>query len=143
MAINYFIYREPGKLSASQLRNLQKFLPTEEESYDLQKFSKTNPNDLKLLGDCEKFMLAMMKVPDINIKFDCMIFQLQFKTQLDELMNEVKLVENACDSVRESKRLKRLLATVLKLGNQINSDGSSADSAVAFRLETLLKLSEV
>merc|ERR1712071_273018 len=84
----------------------------------------------------------MMDISEISSKFDCMAFQMQFQHRVDELADEIKLVRNACDCVKKSQRFKKLLATVLKLGNQINSAGMSGGTAAAFKLETLVKLSE-
>ena len=123
---------------------LQKFLPTDEETIALRKYTNSaNVEEIDQLSDCEKYMLAMMEVPGINSKFDCMVFQMQFQSRLNGLMDEINLVDSACESVRQSYKLKKLLATVLTLGNQINSGGTNRDVAAAFKLETLLKLNEV
>jgi len=131
-------------LDSSQLRTLQKFLPAEDEAVALKKYTnRANAEEIQQLSDCERFMIAMMNVTNVQSKFDCMIFQLQFHDHLQDLLNDIILVERACDSVRHSAKLKKLLASVLSLGNEINSNEEGDNMVEAFKLETLLKLSEV
>ena len=49
-----------------------------------------------------------------------------------------KKILDACEDVRKSLRLKKVLKTILKVGNQMN-DG---DDNLGFSLDTLLKLQQ-
>jgi Formin Homology 2 Domain len=52
-------------------------------------------------------------------------------------------VETACDELSNSVRLRKLLGIVLNIGNRLNTAGvSSKQKAGAFKLESLLKLSQ-
>lgn len=96
-------------------------------------------NDLCL---CEKYMLAMMKVDMANEKFECMLFKYQFDNKLKEIMQGVTTLINACQEVQKSVRLRKLMAMILMLGNQINTGGSGR-MAQGFTIDALLKLDEV
>ena len=94
------------------------------------------------LCPCEKYMVAMMNVPDAAAKFDCMLFETQFKTRIDEINESIATLDKACNDVKESIRLRKLMAMILTLVNQINT-GGSGNLAAGFTLDALLKLNEV
>ena len=64
-------------------------------------------------------MLAMMKEDMTNEKFDCMLFKYHFEIKLKEVMQGVNTLTNACDEVMTSARLRKFMAMILMLGNQI------------------------
>jgi hypothetical protein len=131
------------------LKALREFLPTKDEKNAIEGYIKgasllgkteqTAINDLCL---CEKYMLAMMKVDMANEKFECMLFKYQFDNKLKEIMQGVATLINACQEVQKSVRLRKLMAMILMLGNQINTGGSGR-MAQGFTLDALLKLDEV
>ena len=65
-----------------------------------------------------------------------MIYKQQFKTRVAECITTVVAIENACDDVKMSVGFKKVLKTILKVGNQMN-DGHKN---VGFTLDSLLKL---
>ncbi|KAH9798787.1 Formin-like protein 18 [Citrus sinensis] len=71
-----------------------------------------------------KFFLELMKVPRVESKLRVFSFKIQFQTQ-----------------VRNSIKLKRIMQTILSLGNALNH-GTARGSAVGFRLDSLLKLTD-
>lgn len=91
---------------------------------------------------CEKYMLAMMSVKMADEKFECMLFKYQFDNKSRELMQGITTLIDACDEVQKSVRLRKLMAMILMLGNQINTGGSGR-IAHGFTLDALLKLDEV
>lgn len=141
--------RDPGDFDSVQLKALKEFLPTDEERSALQAYVKKGEGSAEKmasimtdLSECEKYMVAMMKVENAAAKFDCMIFRQQFKSRLDELMTGVNTVKTACDEVRSSERLRKMMAVILTLVNQINT-GGDGNLAIGFSLDALLKLNEV
>ena len=98
-------------------------------------------NAIDALCPCEKYMVAMMDVFDAHEKFKCMIFQLQFKSRINEIRDLVKVLSKACFDVKHSPRLRKLVAIILTIVNQINTGGvGNADAG--FTLDALLKLNE-
>lgn len=56
---------------------------------------------------------------------------------------DAALIEEACDQLKNSTRLTKLLGIVLQFGNRLNTAGkSSQNKAGAFKLDSLLKLSQ-
>jgi Formin Homology 2 Domain len=65
-----------------------------------------------------------------------MIYKQQFKSRVSECTGTLTAIEDACDDVKMSVRLKKVLKTILKVGNQMN-DG---EDHLGFTLDSLLKL---
>jgi len=131
------------------LKALREFLPTNEEREAIDQYIKqasaTEESLNAAINDfcaCEKYMYAMMKVEMADEKFECMLFKYQFDHKLNELMNSVTTLISACEEVQKSVRLRKLMAMILMLGNQINTGGSGS-MAHGFTLDALLKLDEV
>ena len=57
-------------------------------------------------------------------------------------MDEITKLRLACDEVRASERLRKLMAIILTVGNQINTGGEGDSQAAGFSLDALLKLDE-
>ncbi|KAL7542696.1 hypothetical protein ACHAXR_011993, partial [Thalassiosira sp. AJA248-18] len=137
-----------GKLDDTQLKALREFLPTKDEKFAIEGYvkgasssSKTKEAAINDFCACEKYMLAMMKVEMADEKFECMLFKYQFDIKLKELMDGVTTLINSCEEVQKSVRLRKLMAMILMLGNQINTGGSGT-MAQGFTLDALLKLDE-
>jgi len=134
-----------GKFDLTQLKALKEFLPSDEEATGLKLYLKRTNESPEAMSDlcaCEKYMVAMMNVPDAGAKFDCMIFESQFHTRIEEIKESIDMLDRACNDVRESTRLRKLIALILTLVNQINT-GGNGNLASGFTLDALLKLDEV
>ena len=125
------------------------------------------------LCECEKFMVAMMTVKHAKRKVRALLFKLQFESCLESLekgpsgfsifllnavasmtfslvipapsytFTDAATVENACDELSHSVRLRKLLGIVLNIGNRLNTAGATGKrKAGAFSLNSLLKLSQ-
>lgn len=143
------LFRDSGKFDSTQLSALKEFLPTQDERKALQEYMKKGDSSpqakeeaLSALSECEKYMVAMKEVDNAASKFDCMLFRVQFKGRIDEIIDEINAVNKACDEVRSSDRLRKMMAMILTLVNQINT-GGDGNLAVGFSLDALLKLNEV
>ncbi|EEF46880.1 formin-like protein 18 isoform X2 [Ricinus communis] len=124
-------------LDVDQVDNLIKFCPTKEEMELLKGYSGDKDN----LGKCEQFFLELMKVPRVESKLRVFSFKLQFHPQVSDLRRNLNVVNSAAEEVRSSRKLKRIMQTILSLGNALNH-GTARGSAVGFRLDSLLKLTD-
>ncbi|KAL8136934.1 hypothetical protein V2J09_002935 [Rumex salicifolius] len=111
---------DESAMDADQVDNLIKFCPTKEEMDLLKGYN----GERDKLGKCEQFFLTLMQVLRVEAKLRVYSFKLQFRTQ-----------------IRNSAKLKRIMQTILSLGNALNQ-GTARGSAVGFRLDSLLKLNE-
>ncbi|KAL0875542.1 hypothetical protein Bca101_025247 [Brassica carinata] len=128
---------EESALDADQVENLVKFCPTREEMELLKGYN----GDKDKLGKCELFFLEMMKVPRVETKLRVFSFKIQFRSQISELRNSLSVVNSAAEQVKNSEKFKRIMQTVLSLGNALNQ-GTARGAAVGFKLDSLPKLSE-
>ncbi|KAB2627926.1 formin-like protein 6 [Pyrus ussuriensis x Pyrus communis] len=97
--------------------------------------------DKENLGKCEQFFLELMKVPRVEPKLRVFSFKIQFHTQVFDLRRNLNTVNSVADEIRSSEKLKRIMQTILSLGNALNH-GTARGSAIGFRLDSLLKLTD-
>ncbi|XP_050937512.1 formin-like protein 13 isoform X3 [Cucumis melo] len=128
---------EDSALDIDQVENLIKFCPTKEEM-DLLK-GYTGEKDK--LGKCEQFFLELMQVPRAESKLRVFSFKIQFSSQVADLKKSLNFVNSAAEEIKSSVKLKRIMQTILSLGNALNQ-GTARGSAIGFRLDSLLKLTE-
>ncbi|KAJ6758669.1 FORMIN-J [Salix koriyanagi] len=124
-------------LDIDQVDSLIKFCPTKEEMELLKGYN----GDKEKLGKCEQFFLEMMKVPRAESKLRVFSFKIQFQSQVSDLRGNLNVINSASEEIRSSAKLKRIMQTILSLGNALNH-GTARGSAVGFRLDSLLKLTD-
>ncbi|KAJ3693423.1 hypothetical protein LUZ60_008903 [Juncus effusus] len=124
-------------LDGDQVENLIKFTPTKDEIELLKGFN----GDKESLGECERYFLELMKVPRVESKLRVFLFKIQFKSQVSDLRKNLIIVNSCAEEIKESAKFKRIMQTILSLGNALNQ-GTARGSAVGFRLDSLLKLSD-
>ncbi|CAN8253149.1 unnamed protein product [Cochlearia groenlandica] len=152
---------EESALDADQVENLIKFSPTREE----MELIKGYTGDKDKLGKCELFFVEMMKVPRVETKLRVFSFKIQFTSQISELKNSLSVVNSAAEQIKNSEKFKRIMQTILSLGNALNQgtargefenghihsgfyllscsqSGFFVGAAVGFKLDSLPKLSE-
>ncbi|XP_041016899.1 formin-like protein 6 isoform X3 [Juglans microcarpa x Juglans regia] len=128
---------DESALDVDQVENLIKFCPTKEEIELLKGYVGDKEN----LGKCEQFFLELMKVPRVESKLRVFSFKIQFRAQVSDLRNNLNVVNSASEEIRNSVKLKRIMQTILSLGNALNH-GTARGSAIGFRLDSLLKLTD-
>ncbi|XP_054821091.1 formin-like protein 20 isoform X2 [Prosopis cineraria] len=112
-------------LDVDQVESLSKYCPTKEEMELLKGYT----GDYENLGRCEQYFLEHMKVPRVEAKLGVFSFKIQFNHQIVEFKKSLNTVNTACEE------------KILYLGNTLNQ-GTARGSAVGFKLDSLLKLTE-
>lgn len=145
----YWADREHGKFDSTQLKALKEYLPDAEERRGLVAYmkrgDKSEEEKAKVyadLSETEKYMVTMMEVNEAAAKFDAMQFRTIFKSRFEDITSAIRTLDSACDEVRRSERLRKLMAIILTVVNQINT-GGEGNVALGFSLDALLKLNEV
>ena len=88
-------------------------------------------------------MVAMINgAKNPKAKLEGMIFVIEFQGRLDGYQQSVNDMIKACDEVRNSELLRKLIAITLALGNHINTGGES-NGAAGFSLRALIELDNV
>jgi hypothetical protein len=107
-------------LTPEQLQSLKECLPDRDETRGLQDYLKKNNDQVSDMSEAEKFMCAMLKVTKPDEKISSLLVKHSFAQRRNDVIETAKFIETACDDVRMSFRLKKLLAIILKVGNQLN-----------------------
>jgi len=134
-------------MNIEQVQGILEYIPTKDEKHALRKYMTLSDKDsadaFDDLCECEKFMVAMMTVKHSKEKVRALLFKLQFRQCVNDLESDVSLVEKACDELKDSVRLRKLLGIVLNIGNRLNTAGpTKKGKAGAFTIESLLKLNQ-
>lgn len=82
-------------------------------------------------------MLVMSTLTSAAKRIRCMQFRQLFKPRCSELKSTIKVLVDACDDLKMSLRFKKVLKTILKVGNQMNTGGQQQKG---FTMDSLLKL---
>ncbi|WJX56150.1 Formin-like protein 14 [Trifolium repens] len=128
---------DSGVLDIDQVENLIKFCPTKEEMEILKNYA----GNKDMLGKCEQFFMELMKVPRVEAKLRVFAFKITFTAQVSDLRINLNTINDATREVKESVKLRQIMQTILTLGNALNQ-GTARGSAVGFKLDSLLKLSD-
>lgn len=141
--------RDHGKFDSTQLKALKEYLADQDERRGLMAYmekGKTSPDVKEKLysefSETEKYMWTMMDVNDAPEKFDTLLFRSNFKTRFEDISSAIQTLNAACDELRSSPKLRKLMAIILTVVNQINT-GGEGKMAAGFTLDALLKLNEV
>lgn len=115
-----------------QLKNLKEYLPTQDEIILLQNYK----GDFELLAKPEKYMSIMMECPMAAKRMDVMMYKQQFKNRVTDVKSMISTIENASDDIKMSLKFKKVLKTILKVGNSLNDKEQKG-----FSIDSLSKLS--
>ncbi|KAG6420792.1 hypothetical protein SASPL_117331 [Salvia splendens] len=129
---------EGNELPAELILTLLKMAPTSEEELKLRLFT----GDLTLLGPAERFLKVIVDIPYAYKRLECLSFMGVLEEESATLKDSFKVLEAACTELHKNRLFLKLLEAVLKTGNRMNS-GTFRGGAQAFKLDTLLKLSDV
>lgn len=129
---------EGNELPPELLQTLLKMAPTAEEELKLRLFN----GELAQLGPAERFLKALVDIPFAFKRMDALHFMCTLQEEVTITKESFATLEVACKELRNSRVFLKLLEAVLKTGNRMN-DGTFRGGAQAFKLDTLLKLSDV
>ncbi|CAL5336569.1 hypothetical protein CsSME_00019457 [Camellia sinensis var. sinensis] len=130
--------REGNELPAELVQTLLKIAPTSEEELKLRLFS----GDLSQLGPAERFLKVMVNIPFAFKRLESLLFMSSVQEEFSAIKESFQTLKVASTELKKSRLFLKLLEAVLKTGNRMN-DGTFRGGAQAFKLDTLLKLSDV
>ncbi|PSR95302.1 Formin-like protein [Actinidia chinensis var. chinensis] len=130
--------KEGNELPAELIQTLLKMAPTSEEELKLRLFS----GDLSQLGPAESFLKVMVEIPFAFKRLESLLFMSSLQEEVSSIKESIETLEVACMELKNSRLFLKLLEAVLKTGNRMNV-GTFRGGAQAFKLDTLLKLSDV
>ncbi|KAK2826200.1 hypothetical protein Q5P01_020414 [Channa striata] len=119
------------------LKQLLKLLPEKHEIENLKSFQ----GEKVKLANVDRFYTSLLTVPCYQLRIECMLLCEETSSVLDMLKPKVKLVEEACHSLRVSALMPSFCRLILDVGNFLNY-GSHTGNAEGFKISSLLKLTE-
>lgn len=129
---------EGNELPSELLETLIRMAPTSEEELKLRLYN----GPLEQLGPAERFLKVLVDIPFAVKRLEALLFLGTFQEEAANVKESFIILEAACKELRGSRLFLKLLEAVLKTGNRMN-DGTYRGGAQAFKLDTLLKLSDV
>ncbi|KAJ1277990.1 hypothetical protein BS78_04G045700 [Paspalum vaginatum] len=128
---------EGNELPRVLLETILRMKPTDEEEQKLRLYK----GDFSQLGLAEQVLKELIDIPFAFKRIDTLLFMSSLQEDASNLRDSFHQLEAACGELKHRLFLK-LLEAVLKTGNRLN-DGTFRGGASAFKLDTLLKLSDV
>ncbi|KAI9101081.1 hypothetical protein DFS34DRAFT_456152 [Phlyctochytrium arcticum] len=122
-------------LTIERLQALRMYAPTQEECDIVRGYE----GDMEDVGNAEKYIREVMDIPRLSHRLECMLYRRRFEEEVEEVVPDLETVLLACEQVKNSKKLRRLLQNVLVVGNYLNGTSFRGD-AHGFKLEGLLNL---
>lgn len=130
--------KEGSELPVEFVQTLLKMAPTTDEELKLRIYD----GEISQLGPAERFLKGLISIPFAFKRLESLLFVSTFPDEFATLKESLETLEVACKELRSSRLFAKLLEAVLKTGNRMN-DGTYRGGATAFKLDTLLKLSDV
>lgn len=123
------------RLSESLIQNLIKNLPEQKELSALAELK----SEYEELVESEQFGIVMSSVKLLRPRLNGILFKLTFEEQVNNIRPDVMNVTFACEEVKRSEGLRKLLELVLLVGNYMNA-GSRNAQTFGFNISFLCKL---
>lgn len=126
------------RLTADNLEQLMQLAPSPDEAKALKLYRGT----LADLSPPEQFLYIINQVPRLPAKIGALLFRRQFKQLYADAVGGLEALRRTCQQLRSSRRIRRVLATLLAAGNALNA-GTHRGNAEALKLDSLLKVADV
>ena len=125
-------------LKLETLEIMSETLPTMEEIGMLKSY-KGNKAELATV---EQYFLQVMQIPRLQQRVKSLIFKGTAMANVKKVNGEYEMVLKAAGDLKNCKHFVTVLEGILAVGNHLNG-GTYRGQAVGFRLESLLKLTDV
>ncbi|KAF0044490.1 hypothetical protein F2P81_003648 [Scophthalmus maximus] len=104
------------KFDVEVLKQLLKLLPEKHEIENLKSFQ----GEQDKLANVDRFYNSLLTLPCYQLRIECMLLCEETSSVLDMLKPKVKLVEEACQSLRASTLIPSFCKLILDVGNFLN-----------------------
>ncbi|XP_017270955.3 inverted formin-2 isoform X2 [Kryptolebias marmoratus] len=126
-----------SKFDVEALKQLVKLLPEKHEIENLKSFQ----GEKDKLANVDRFYTSLLTIQCYQLRIECMLLCEETTSMLEMLRPKVRLVEEACHSLKMSPLLPSFCRLILDVGNFLNY-GSHTGNAEGFKISSLLKLTE-
>ncbi|XP_042901544.1 formin-like protein [Parasteatoda tepidariorum] len=126
-------------LSQEYVEVLLRMVPTEAEMKAYKEYER-NRKSVDALTDEDKFLFQLSKVERLSQKLNIMSYMAGFTENIQLITPNINAIISASRSIKNSKRLKKLLEVILAFGNYMNS--AKRGPAYGFKLQSLDMLAD-
>lgn len=126
---------DESHLSAATLEQLIQYLPQQQQLVKLEEY-RCQMDDLH---EAEQFALTLGSIKRLEPRLMSIIFKLRFEEYVNDIKPAIVAATTACEEIKKSKKLAKILKYVLLIGNVLNS-GSNRGGAYGFEISFLPKL---
>ncbi|OAF69582.1 hypothetical protein A3Q56_02681 [Intoshia linei] len=112
-------------------------LPKESEINRIKELLTENP-DLKIYDPCEKFLVSMNSISQVEERLSLWLFKLDFPSIEEEIGGYLHDLMNGLENLKKSQIFKNILFTILKLGKFMNNSSKNA-----FQIDYLKNIGEI
>jgi hypothetical protein len=121
----------------------ENLLPSLLECSELMSFD----GPAETLRDVERQLLPLARLPRLKARLRTMLFGKNLPSLHSSILARIRLLQNACDQVRSSLALRRILEMALRVGNYLNDgveclDAGDSSGVRGITMDSLLKLRE-
>ncbi|XP_049852054.1 uncharacterized protein LOC126329069 [Schistocerca gregaria] len=139
---NAILMLDEDILNAETAQKLYNNLPLESEVSAIQSYLESEEGSLDAMEVVDRFFYEMSTISQVQARLECHLFRLNFSARKDELELSIMRVKKANAAMSAGRApFDEFLRLVLAVGNFLNY-GTSYGNACAFKLNSLLKLSE-
>jgi len=131
----YIITVDEAHLNAATLQQLIHLLPQQQQLSKLEEYRC----QISELHEAEQFALTLGSIKRLEPRLTSIIFKLRFEEYVGDIKPAIVAATAACEEIRKSKKLAKILKYVLLIGNVLNS-GSNRGGAYGFEISFLPKL---
>ncbi|GAA5889934.1 hypothetical protein JCM5296_003653 [Sporobolomyces johnsonii] len=128
---------DDAKLSVDSLKAIKHHAPNLDEIETLRSFD----GDLSTLAVADQYFSEIIVFPRLSERLSCMLYRRRLEIDMEELKPDLTILRAAADELKQSAKFKKLLQTVLAIGNALNAS-TFRGGAAGFSLDSLLKLKE-
>ncbi|GMH57076.1 hypothetical protein TL16_g02284, partial [Triparma laevis f. inornata] len=129
---------DPGKkITGDRIAFLGSVLPNDIEQKQISAYKGSND----ALLPAELFFHKLQKVKRVTVKIKVMETLDTLEHGVEDLGDRFSVLRSVCEQVMGSEKLRKVLETVLAIGNIMN-EGTSKGSADGFTFDSLLKLTQ-
>ncbi len=113
----------PKTLNLEMTEQLMQAIPSPEDWAKVIEYQRKN-FDLNRVGAPEKLVICLATVPLVQERLFAHAMKLSFQARVDATKPRVDVMRNACKQMRESPLWRRMLETILAVGNFLNAGGA-------------------
>jgi len=121
-----------------QLSAIRTNQPTPEEIAQVKAYD----GEYELLGNPEKFVLALSTVDELSLHISFMFLMKTFSDKIKDIKNPLSSILKTLEQIKDSKSLKKVLTYVLAIGNYLNG-GTSRGGAYGFKINLLGEMNDI